>query len=847
MHPDDNLTARLHPAASDDADPTLHSSRAGFAVAPGRDAASREDITPLQFILPAAPSDGERPSDLPAYEILRELGRGGMSVVFLARQVDLDRLVAIKQLLPTIGPDPTLQQRFETEARVIAQLQHRHIVQVFEVRRHNQRLHLILEYLSGGSFAHQRKPLNPADAATLIEKLAMGVQAAHAKGIIHRDLKPANILFTEAGEPKITDFGLAKILDSKQGPTLPGEAVGTPIYMAPEQAAGQSSAIGPGVDIHALGVLLYECLTGRPPFQGVTTMETLAQVVRLDPVPVSRLNPGVPLDLETICLKCLNKEPGRRYESAGDLAADLRRFLNGEPIKARPLTSMQRMARWCRRNPLAAGLSCALLVGLMGGLVVVTHLYLRAERHLKDALAKFQVARDAVDKLTTVGERLQNYPDIPAVREEMLREALKFHRQFLTEQQNDPEQIRQTANAHVRVADIEQMLGQQSAAAFDYLRGLDLLGQLVQRFPHEVKYQFDLGVVFKKYGIHHVQNGRYDEAAVAYRRGLDLGEHLLRTDPLNPDFRRLTADCLNNLGNRLHARGQSEEAEERFRRGAELREGLCKEFPNDVEHAWLATSINLNLAFVETCLGKDDQADRRFRAALERANELRKSPRTTPMNLRNLAGGLTDHAQLLTTVGRFEEAERQLRQAVAVLTRLTEDFPTVPMYRRELAHAQFELAQVLTDRHERGEAILLLQSARQHRERLVRDLPHRADFRREADLHGAYLLAWQGKLDGLAQAIEQTLSGTNADAESHLLAARAFGRAATLVPPDERQAWLDRAAKALDLALNQRFFRGRPPPRVLASWGDFAALQNHRDFPHRPADAGPPGPQAKSR
>ena len=318
----------------------------------------------------AAPPRARGPTGwpvVPGFEILEELGRGGMGVVYKARQINLNRLVALKMVLAGAHAGPVALARFHKEAQAVASLQHPDIVQIHDVGQADGLPYFCLEFIDGGSLAAQidGRPQDITQAAWTIRILARAIHAAHLQGIVHRDLKPANILLTADGRPKITDFGLAKRLGDDTDQTRSGTIVGTPDYMAPEQARGQADDAGPLVDQHALGAILYELLTGRPPFRGSTPSDTIEQVCTQEPVPPTRLQPKVPRDLETICLKCLQKEPHRRYADADALADDLDRFLDGRPVLARRISAVEHLGRRCRRNPRVAGLLAAVLVLLV--------------------------------------------------------------------------------------------------------------------------------------------------------------------------------------------------------------------------------------------------------------------------------------------------------------------------------------------------------------------------------------------------------------------------------------------------------------------------------------------------
>jgi serine/threonine protein kinase len=369
----------------------------------------REDAQ-TQVEAGAAAAPGAPPPTLPGFELLEELGRGGMGVVYKARQTRLNRLVAVKMLPPGGAVTADQLARFRIEAEALARLKHPNIVAIYDVGEYQGQPYVVLEYISGPSLAQVLggRSQEPQASARLIETVARAIHAVHACGIVHRDLKPANILlsFSRDAErsaaalrsasrlnesvPHITDFGLAKDRTDRRKLTQTGIALGTPCYMAPEQAAHAEGAIGPATDIYALGSILYEMLVGRPPFDADTPIETMVRLLRDEPLSPATLRPTLPRDLVTICLKCLEKAPRRRYASAGELADDLHRFQHGEPIRARPVSAAEHAYRWCRRRPLVTA-----LLGLLGALAVafiVTVLIYNAR--LEAALNKLEVQNE---------------------------------------------------------------------------------------------------------------------------------------------------------------------------------------------------------------------------------------------------------------------------------------------------------------------------------------------------------------------------------------------------------------------------------------------------------------------
>jgi serine/threonine protein kinase len=413
--------------------PSSLAHRLEHADRPADDSLHGVDPTPAAL-------DSELPA-VPGFEILGELGRGGMGIVYQARQVALQRTVALKMVLNGAHAGPKELARFRAEAAVIARLQHPNIVQIYDVGEAAGRPYFALEFVAGGSLAQHLhgtpQPLRPS--AQLIETLARAVHVAHVNGVVHRDLKPANILLVPTHRdsavgpahtpnanartakwkvlnaiPKISDFGVAKCVAGDgeapglRGPTVTGELLGTPQYMAPEQAAAPRQPVGPPADVYALGAMLYELLTGRPPFTGETPLGTVLQVLHNEPVSVTSLQPRVPRDLETICLKCLRKEPGQRYASALELAEDVQRFLRDEPIRARPVRLAARVWSWVRRHPLPAGLVAASLLAPLVALIALSLLSARLVRAnaLESAAQQAELLEEATREFSRNVERV---------------------------------------------------------------------------------------------------------------------------------------------------------------------------------------------------------------------------------------------------------------------------------------------------------------------------------------------------------------------------------------------------------------------------------------------------------
>jgi serine/threonine-protein kinase len=509
-----------------------------------------------------------------------------MGVVYLAKQSALNRDVALKMVLAGGHASIAERIRFLAEAEAVAAVQHPGIVQVFDFGTHAGQPFFALEYLPGGSLADslQKALPEPKAAAALIEKLARAVHAAHEKGIIHRDLKPSNILLAADGSPKVTDFGLARKADSGSGLTQTGAILGTPSYMSPEQASGNHDRTGPTTDVYALGAILYECLTGRPPFRAATAIDTVMQVVKEDPVPPGRLVPKLPGDVETICLKCLEKDPAKRYSSAKELADDVGRFLNGESIVARPISSVERGWRWARKHPsyfVAGGFmlgsvaaSIVLLASKNASLTVERNAARTAERaaraaeaeaerqrslavrsdevaqtERKKAMLRLERAVTAVEQMMmrVAGEKWAHRPELQQDRREVLEEAVAFFGNLGSDESKDPIVRKQAARANVLAA-----MAYVSLAEYDKCRATaetarGLYAGLEAEFPKDMTFVRGEAEATALFGHIDAIQAQFSSALGHYETVLKLAERAVATEPDVAENHVALADAYQSL------------------------------------------------------------------------------------------------------------------------------------------------------------------------------------------------------------------------------------------------------------------------------------------------------------
>lgn len=523
-------------------------------------------IDRLKGWLPASPPKAEQIGQLGHYRLVRLLGSGGMGAVYLAQDELLPRQVAIKILLARPEVAPELPARFRREAEAIAQLKHANVVALYEIGTDQGRPYLVMEYVEGLSLSQRlsQAVLPAQQAAELLESLGRAVHAAHELGIVHRDLKPSNILLAADGTGKLADFGLARLAAPDGDHTRDGAVLGTPSYMPPEQAEGRE--VGPPADVYGLGAVLYECLTGRPPFLGATALETLDQVRRSEPVSPRQIRGEVPSEVEVICLKCLEKEPTRRYRSACELADDLRRYLDGVPIQARPAGTLERLVKWSRRKPAAAALVlvCAvfvLLAAIGGGwhYANVTAALKRAEEGETQAkLQRDRTTRQYREATATIGrmfallaerKALQN-PQLQAAQRAQVEIALAFFEQAVREQEHPaPEALLDLALFSGQLAHFQVHSGEDAAAEKNLRRAIAIYEPHVEKHPTDYKARSTLAGDYLYLGEIRHRAGQSEEAESFFRRTVNLLEALIRDDPDNAEHKDVLAEGFHFLGN----------------------------------------------------------------------------------------------------------------------------------------------------------------------------------------------------------------------------------------------------------------------------------------------------------
>lgn len=788
---DDRLLARLQQIGSSREDVLVTPAQRGLAV---RALRKPHDSTSVRFppvILPA-------PEQIGDYDILAEVGRGGMGVVYKARHRGLNRLVALKMVLAGEFASPSQELRFRLEAELAARVQHANIVQVYEIGSYEGRPFLALEWVEGGSLANRLdgKPWPAAEAAALIEILARAIDAAHSEGVIHRDLKPANILMqrsagrgqksevrkqksevsseksdgkqanassSDVGSPnselcpKITDFGLARTIEGRQTMTLSGLLVGTPGYMAPEQADGKRALVGPATDIYALGAMLYQLITGRLPFQADSTLELLRAVAADEPTRPRRLQPRLPRDLEAITLHCLEKEPARRYPSALALAEDLRRFQAGEVIAARPPSQIERVGKFVRRHKALVGGAVATGLALVLG-TVFSLLFAFGEakqrRELVREQAKVQARFDLAAKAialfhTGVSEdMLLKNAEFKELRTKLLKEAAGFY------------------------AELEKLLAGQT----------DLQSRRALAGAY-----FELGELTYKIGDR-------KEALAVHRKALELRRGLAETDGADEETRLGIARSLDKVGGLLRERRDYAGALVALEEQRELSERLAAEHPTDAVESMVAESYH-NIGRVQSEAKEPEEALASTRKALAIRQKLADAKPSVTRFQRDLAHSHHNMGAVLAEAGKPEEALESYGKALAIRQKLTDVDPSVSQFQRDLATTYNSIGVLLRDTRRPHEALPSWRKAVAIEQKLADANPAVTRFQTDvawSHYNVGVVLAWTGKPEEALKYLDDRLQLTKAklgpDHPATLIALDAASLGYLIVAA--QQAWL---------------------------------------------------------
>ena len=654
------------------------------------------------------------PPAIPGYEIMDLLGRGGMGRVYRAWRIDMGRFVALKVMMHI--PDEISSTRFDQEIRAAAGLHHPNIAQIHETGEVAGLAYYTMELVPGGSLAKQLvgRCIEARTAAHLVAKVARGIHHAHERGIVHRDLKPGNIMLDGATPhgvdpiqnetnwiPKIVDFGLAKSMRADADLTRTGQIVGTPNYMAPEQASGVVAQIGPAADIYSLGAVLYECLTGRPPFTGPDPLRTVLMVLTTEPVSPRRLHGGIPADLETICLKCLEKSPQKRYGSAAALADDLERYLNGQPIVARPVGRWERAGKWMRRNPWQTAATALLglsLVGTVIGLVLLdasandlsesnkklidaNNELTRQKRHGDELLA---LALHDLDQFTfELSDRLYEIPRGEELRRDLLDRARASLEAFDRLRPSDPDVLMFQRDGYDKLADAEMRLGrsQEALQAETKARGLAL--QLVELFPGNASQRRRLAAINCRVAILHFGRGELAECEKYSQEAEADIEALVREHANDVETLVLKAHLHYNEYRRATTAGDSDRAEAAMRNSLASHRRIAELDPGNVDRTLARVQAETQLATILAGRGKAAEA----KVLLEEAENLvlGVNPPTLVAARNARASVHWARGDLLAAQKQASPAAAAYRLALAEFRTLAEEFSKTPRYRLAMA------------------------------------------------------------------------------------------------------------------------------------------------------------------
>ncbi|HVJ82763.1 MAG TPA: serine/threonine-protein kinase, partial [Planctomycetia bacterium] len=633
----------------------------------------------------AAPGDLGTLGD---YKLLEQVGEGGMGVVYRALQPGANRVVALKVIRSSVtGAGESFRKkaesRFKNEIQAAAQLEHENIVPVYDVGNVGDLMYFAMRFVEGQSLSDlvMQGPVENRLAATYIAGTTRGVAEAHRRGILHRDLKPHNVMIeSRSGKPMVADFGLAKLVDGEDQITKTGETIGTPSYMPPEQIKDATTVDHRG-DVYSLGATLYHLLAGRPPFQAANTLGTMRQVLYDEAAPPRRLNSAVDADLDTICLKCLQKEPVRRYQSAQELADDLERYLRGEPILARPIGRLERLNRWRRRNPVEAGLTAAAILLAATALAATTIGYRNTKAALAQARQNLDYARSAVDRFyTEVSEiDLQNQPGLQPLKQRLLARALDYYQKFLEENRCDTALSVELADSHFRVGEITEEIKSVAEALPHFEAAAKIQQALLKKSPKDLKLTEALSDSFNSIGRVQQRRQNYSAAKDAYDESRRLRTSLVTEVRDNRGYQRKLANVQMNSGLLKSRQQEFDAAAAEYEAAQEIRRKLLDAQPETTVTRDFARGA-YNQGVLEENRENLDRAAAFFETAIEKFKQLVEGDPEDLSNRYELAVASARLGDVLALQGELSRAPERFEFARTILVALASENPRVIQY-----------------------------------------------------------------------------------------------------------------------------------------------------------------------
>jgi tetratricopeptide (TPR) repeat protein/predicted Ser/Thr protein kinase len=724
------------------------------------------------------------------YEIQKELGRGGMGVVYKARQVSLNRPVALKLIKAGVLAGDAELQRFQNEAEAVALLDHPGIVPVYEIGEHDGQRYFSMKLVEGGDLADQIASFqaDPRAAANLLAETAEAVHHAHMRGILHRDLKPANILIDAEGHPHVTDFGLAKRVEGDVEMTASGAILGTPAYMSPEQAYGRRGSITTATDVYGLGAILYALLTGKAPFGGDSVIETLDAVRNRPPEPPRKLNVHAPHDLETICLKCLEKDPGRRYGSAHALADDLHHWLESRPITARRVGATERAWLWCKRKPAVAALAAATLMAVVAGTTGIIAVQAMANVNLQSANTRLdqqrtraevreQQAIDAVKKFRDAvadNPELKDSPSLESLRKTLLKEPLAFFRSLRASLQADrdtrPESLARLAKAMHDYAHLTDEIGDTQDGLRSLEESVAIWEKLVANNPLVAEYQSGLALVHHSRGNMLGATGQPDAARHALEASLAIFQTLASAHPSIAEYQRVLATSQYSLGKLLMATGQTHAARKAFETALAIRQTLADAHPSVNQFQSDLSASHCDLGYLLIDNGQTDAARKAFETMLAICQKLADAHPSNTAYQNNLVISQDNLALLLRDAGQIDAARKIHEATLLIRQKLADAHPSVTIYQRALAGNHERLVTVLTAAGQTDAARKASEAALAIRQKLADAHPSVTQIQSELAVNHenlGLLLSDTGHPDAALKAFEAALAIRQKLADAH--------------------------------------------------------------------------------